>query len=193
MSDKAPKRLQKMSFKEAKQNAKKWNKALMKKGNKVVETELDIETFLELDDGFRIVKLKSKDAYLREGNLMRHCVGSYHEREGSTIYSLRDSKNQPHATIEVVVDKDEIQQCKGKGNGEIHPRYIKYVLKFFDKIDMKVRDTELRYLGYVNIEPELPRAHEYIRRLFGDSAKFMSYGGNEYFYMHSNLKDVEEK
>ncbi|WP_353889043.1 PcfJ domain-containing protein [uncultured Flavobacterium sp.] len=56
-----------------------------------------------------MVTLKSESSYIREGKLMSHCVGSYYGRD-KIIYSLRDSKNNPHCTIE------HGQQIKGKGN-----------------------------------------------------------------------------
>ena len=34
---------------------------------------------------------------------MRHCVGSYFDKEDTTMYSLRDSKNNPH-----FLSKDEL-------------------------------------------------------------------------------------
>ncbi|MEX0315105.1 MAG: hypothetical protein AB3N18_13085, partial [Allomuricauda sp.] len=86
-SDKAPKRLKKMSYAQAKSNTDKWNKSLIKKGSKIKEDESDVETVLELDNGFRWVKLVRESAYKREGFLMRHCVASYYGK-GVEIYSL---------------------------------------------------------------------------------------------------------
>jgi len=66
--------------------------------------------------GYEVVKLKPADCQI-EGNLMGHCVGSYKRQvsEGtSEIYSLRDSKNNPHVTIEVRHGK--ISQLYGKSN-----------------------------------------------------------------------------
>lgn len=61
---------------------------------------------------------------------------------GKEIYSLRDADNMPHCTME----RD--QQIKGKGNGDIHPKYIDYVVRFLEHMDMKVRDSEMEHLGY---------------------------------------------
>ena len=76
---------------------------------------------------------------------MSHCVGGYYGN-GKEIYSLRDKDNIPHCTME----KD--QQIKGKGNGDIHPKYINYVVKFLEHVGMTVGDSEMKHLGYINLE-----------------------------------------
>ena len=117
LSDKAPKRLEHATYEQMKNNTEKWNKTLIKKGKKVKETEDDVEVILDFGDGFKFVKLVGKKSYEREGFLMRHCVASYFGKD-TEIYSLRDNENNPHCTIEKDI------QIKGKGNGEIHPKYI---------------------------------------------------------------------
>ena len=50
------------------------------------------------------------------------------------IYSLRDTKNEPHATIEIQQQPvKSIHQIKGKANKEIVAKYHKYVSDFIDK------------------------------------------------------------
>lgn len=85
-----------------------------------------------------------------EGRLMQNCLkdGNYDESilEGRTeIYSLRDSKNEPHASMEVT--DDQMIQCLGKQNKSPDPKYNKYLTPFFDK--------EQLYEGYdlLNIKP----------------------------------------
>jgi len=145
INDNAPYKLIKTSYEQAKIKAEKWTKKLQNKGEHIKETKKDTEVVLDFKDGFKIVKLISKNAYDREGFLMRHCVASYYGKD-TEIYSLRDKNNMPHCTIE----KDN--QIKGKGNGDIHPKYIDYVVKFLEHIGMTVGDNEMAHLGYVNIE-----------------------------------------
>jgi hypothetical protein len=83
---------------------------------------------------------------------MGHCVASYFDTSSSSIYSLRDSKNMSHCTLEITEDADFMNQCKGKGNGKIHHRYIDYVLKSFEFFGIKIRETELSSLGYFRPE-----------------------------------------
>jgi hypothetical protein len=105
----------------------------------------DYTVFMDFEDWFKIVQLVSKESYEREGKLMSHCVSSYYGRE-SKIYSLRDSKNLPHATIE------HGQQIKGKGNWKIDPKYIDYIVKFLEKTWMTVWENEMKNLGYYKLD-----------------------------------------
>ncbi|HOX21822.1 MAG TPA: hypothetical protein PLL10_00030 [Elusimicrobiales bacterium] len=129
-----------------KKGAEKWTAALQKKGLKIEEKPEDVEVVKRWSGGFRMVKLVGKRAYDREGALMRHCVASYYGKDDE-IYSLRDKDNVPHATL-----SRSSQQIKGKGNGSIHPKYVKYVVEFLEHLKIEVRDSEMQNLGYVNIE-----------------------------------------
>lgn len=153
-SDDAPERLLKMSVEEAKANAEKWTKTQQKKGSDIVETEDDLEVIFEFDDGYKIVKLLTENAYKKEGFFMRHCLGGMSVDDSRAIYSLRDEKTLPHATFELRKNDDEIVQIKGKGNGSIHPRYIEKVLKFLDLMGQKIRPHDMKNLGYFHIEKE---------------------------------------
>lgn len=191
-SDTAPERLKKMSYKQAKESAEKWIQSLVKKAADIIETDADVETFLEFDGGYRFVKLIGKAAFQREGNLMSHCVASYHGKSNTTIYSLRDNKNQPHCTIEVNSStgrdgKQSINQIKGKGNGSIHPNYIRFVLEFLKKIDVEVRSYEMKNLGYEDLEEEAgPGSLNWLREQF-DGIRTITFQNKEYFYTHSKL------
>ena len=80
---------------------------------------------------------------------MRHCVQSYYGKDVE-VYSLRDKDNVPHCTME----KD--RQVKGRGNGDIAPKYVDYIVKFLQSTGMNVGDSEMKHLGYINIEKLLP-------------------------------------
>lgn len=180
----APRRLQKMSYKQAKERSEKWVAALKKKGNDIIETEADIETVHQFKGGGRLVKLITKSAYAREGFLMSHCVSSYHGREGYEIYSLRDHKNQPHATFGVIRKGKTIEQVKGKGDGPIHPKYIKPVIKCLEILGMELRESELSNLGYVDLRAYGDEFYNWVNpRLKG--AKYMFYKGKEYLFLPS--------
>jgi hypothetical protein len=148
-SDSAPSKLRKMSYQEALHNAEKWSNALIKKGLLLSDKDEDIKLIAELEDGFRIVELVTQAAYTREGSLMKHCVSSYYDKKEITIYSLRDMENMPHCTFEVQrLNNNQINQIKGKGNGSIHPKYVKYIVGFLNSIGVDVRSSEMRNLGY---------------------------------------------
>lgn len=151
MSSSSPKRLKKMSYEQADLGTKKWVQSNKKKGRNLSDGNDDIELELELGGGFRIVKLMTDTAYKREGTLMSHCLGGYEVDCNTSIYSLRDSKNMPHATIEVEKSDDEIRQVKGKGNGKISTKYIDFLLSFCEHIGRPIRPSEMSNLGYTRI------------------------------------------
>lgn len=176
LSNRSPKRLKKMSVLEALNNAEKWSKSLAKKGNNIIETSEDIKVIKDLGEGFRLVKLLTEDAYKREGAMIRHCVASYYNNSKCYIYSIRDSKNQSHCTLEVFREGNDINQIKGK----IDPKYIKYVIKSLNLLGMKVRSSELNYLGYVDLEEISEGFTQWIK-----DVKFMTFKGKEYAYENS--------
>lgn len=151
VSPAAPTRLQKMSFKDAKRKAKEWSDASQKKGKNLTDSDDDIETIHDFLDGTRIVRLKTKNAYQREGFLMCHCSGGYIPKADQLIYSYRDKQNMPHATFEVQKKDNQIVQIKGKGNGAIHPKYIHPILAFLKAVGMEIRPHDMKNLGYFHI------------------------------------------
>lgn len=147
-SNEGPKKLIRMSYEQAKEKASAWLKTQKKKGMDIKESKEDTETIYKFDDGSRIAKLIGLPAFKREGFLMSSCVASWHGKSDRFVYSYRDKENNPHATFEVVNNGKDIQQIKGKGNGPIHPKYIHPILKFLESINFKVRDVEMKNLGY---------------------------------------------
>ena len=178
MSDKAPKKLVHATYKEMKSNCDKWTKSLIRKGKNIVETSKDTETIKDFGDGYKMVKLISKRSYEREGTLMRHCVSEYYGKDDE-IYSLRDKNNMPHCTI-----SKNSQQIKGKGNGSIHPKYVDYVVKFLECLNIDVRDSEMKNLGYYNIEKFVDELHENtVKQLYK----------KKYHYKFNELLDKNKK
>ena len=137
----SPAKLEGMSVKQAIGKAQIWIDNLNEKAKGISENKNDTKIILELNNGYKIVQLIKEPAYKREGMLMRNCVASYFGKNVE-IYSLRDRHNMSHCTIE----KD--QQIKGKGNGDISPKYIDFIITFLEFIGMNVRDNEMKHLGY---------------------------------------------
>ena len=169
----APKNLHNISYLQAKTKTEKWSQKLQKDASNITELPEDTEVVLDFKDGFKIVKLVGENAYKREGVLMRHCVASYYGRDVE-VYSLRDEHNNPHCTME----KD--QQVKGKGNGDIDPKYIEYVVKFLEWSGMEVGDSEMKHLGYINVD----KFKKYLHK----DTKFFN---KKYWYTKNQLLDKD--
>lgn len=150
VSDAAPARLRRVSWAQAVDGAAKWTASQRRKGRDLVDGPDDLRTIHDFFDGTRIVQLLTRAAYRREGYHMAHCVGGY-DPATTTVYSYRDARNIPHATFEVTRDGGQVQQVKGRGNGPIHPRYIRPILAFLQAIGQPVRPSEMCNLGYVHV------------------------------------------
>ena len=184
-SAQAPQRLIRMSYDQAKASTDKWLKAMVKRGDNIVETDADVEIILRSKStGFRLVKLVGENAFKREGFLMKHCVASYAGKTDTEVYSLRDANNSPHCTIEVQQKNGEIAQIKGKGNGSIHPRYIRYVLKILKYFKMEIRDSEMQNLGYFLPSEGL---RSFIDLNF-KSFQYISFQSKKYIYQKSKFE-----
>ena len=98
--------------------------------------EEDIE--LELENGWKIVKITNEHDMTTEGNLMGHCVGGggywrKYEEGRCLIFSLRDKKNEPHATVEIGgPNLQEVVQIQGKENNEPIQKYKDMLREWFE-------------------------------------------------------------
>jgi hypothetical protein len=186
-SDKAPKRLGRMSYSQAFLNTIKWDRALIKKGNNIIELDSDIEVVYGFKGGGKLVRLIGEAAFKREGAMMRHCVASYFGNATVEIYSLRDTLNKPHCTIELKRGEGgQINQIKGKGNGSIHPRYIKAVLKSLKVLGKEIRLSEMANLGYIDLEGISPGTTKFLEQGF-TGMRFLTMQGKKLFYQNSKL------
>jgi hypothetical protein len=141
-------KLQKMSVMDVLDKTTAWQKIKLKYTDEV--EGIDFKIISSFDDGFKIVQLLTPKSLDNETCYMNHCVGkgSYDEKleEGKIkIYSLRDERNNPMATIEV--ENDTVKQVKGKQNKNVdetvHLHLYKFILKNklrlirdFDKIGL---------------------------------------------------------
>lgn len=178
VSASAPSRLRKMSYVDAKRKSDEWSRSNQKKGKNLTDSSDDIETIHDFLDGTKIVRLKSKTAYAREGFLMSHCVGGYSpDDKNCLIYSYRDQNNMPHATFEVRKEDESINQIKGKGNGPIHPKYIHPILAFLKSIGMDIRPNDMKNLGYHYVHQEHA---EYLKKFPKAAAQLTMINGECY-------------
>lgn len=124
-------RLSRVAVPEAIVCARRWHQQLARRARSDwLEDWSGIEPVKCFDDGIRFVRLTTASALTREGQLMRNCVGSYATRvakRNCVIYSLRDSGNRPHATIEIV--RGTVQQVQGVGNSVPSPKWRSYLAR----------------------------------------------------------------
>jgi len=170
-------RLEKVGVDQAVIAAKKWHEALAKRKQKVT-LEPGVTKVVEFPNGYFWAQITSGAGLAREGNLMGHCVGGeYYHKKALTgeykIYSLRDSSNVPHITLDIA--NDRVNQIKGKTNAAILPEYLPYLFSFLKKLNPKTisfdggralekeytewkRETAKEYLGYkCYLEPSTER------------------------------------
>lgn len=67
-------------------------------------------------DGWVIRELKTKADLVDEGIRMGHCTKNYKSFDGRRLFSLRDPKNVPHATLEWFPQHGYVNQLRGRGN-----------------------------------------------------------------------------
>lgn len=138
-----------------------WHEEL-KRGIKYTGEYKHKEVVYEFDNGFTIVDVNTEHDLETEGDLMGHCVGGYCDdvAEGiMTIYSLRDKRNKPHATIEVT-RSGEVEQIKGKGNEPPAEKYRPMIKQW-------LQTTKFNYKG----------SHDYMNMLSNEEIKEMLLSG----------------
>lgn len=166
-------RLNRISVPAALELANKWTYQINKANEKLKEQNSDLgglEVVKRFDDGYFIAKLVSKEAFQKEGVKMGHCVASYYTDSDEVdfeIYSLRDSKNEPHCTIEFTKSNKTIDQIKGKANQLVVEKYHKYVVEFLNNFDFDhvysydLKNISSIYFGnYIFLNNQMPKVLE---------------------------------
>ena len=136
-----------LSYKEAKKKSKDWIRSMSVDTTNEVEW-VDYEVVYSFDDGMKFVKLLSEVAYNNESANMRHCIKTYRGKD-NIVYSLRDNKNLPHATMDILRDWDnKIQQIQWKGNNTIEWKYQEYNIKFLQFMWFEISKRFMKKLWY---------------------------------------------
>jgi hypothetical protein len=138
-----------IGFDQAEKSEKQWtidhNRAAERDLAAKKDQDIDaqgISLALDLDGGWRWVKVTSADSLNREGVLMRHCVGSYAglvAAGGVEIWSLRDPENQPHLTIET--RDSSVRQLKGFANTQMREDFAKQTALFLRHFEAQQKLT----------------------------------------------------
>lgn len=124
------------------------------------------EPYMELDEGWRLVRLLTARSLDYESSVMQHCIGAggYDEQLADpecVFLSLRDPSGKPHATIALC--GSDIVELSGKQNERPRTKYLRRLAPFFLKIgDISyldgsygvVMDAHGKFYGYDDL-PEV--------------------------------------
>jgi hypothetical protein len=120
------------------------------------------------NDGWRVEAVRDCDDFALEGELMGHCVADYtddSDRGEVSIYSLRDAKGRPYATVafswsplrqESVI---QVEQLQGKQNKPLHPACVARLKEWFG---------DLRKQGYEVLLARDETAFELLSDFYAD-------------------------
>ena len=160
------------------------------------DVEGDIYRFKDLTNGFHIVSLNDKQAYEHEGARMDNCIkdnlwDKHKDNAGMEVWSIRDSNNVPHATIELERHSGHLTvlQVEGPDNKHLNDAAVQeavenlFGLKAGHKIPAQYKFTShsLHYMGFVrelaseiiwqtaNLPKELPTIEAPVMGLVGKS------------------------
>ena len=132
--------------------SKKWHEEIAAKGKTLKYQEGPENIVYKLHNGWTIRMINSSNDLSAEGYKLNHCVGSYDEyvKNGtSTIYSLRDTSNNPHVTMEAQGKKPHLgnslhfEQIMGHSNSDPKPEYKAMIREWFDSL--KYQNKKVTY------------------------------------------------
>ena len=140
------------------------NELIERENKRASDKEGTVEVLHTFKDGYTWVSLKDKQSLSREGKLMQHCVGQEEQGylkgvQGKTLelWSLRDSGNGPHCTVEYLTTEKRVKQIKGKQNKGVVSKYVPYCKSFLQLQEKKgkVKDfdpDDLKNIGILEQE-----------------------------------------
>lgn len=138
--------LMQMTWNDAWTDSVNWHQELLEKAElEATEAYRDPSKIVfRISNGWTVNRLAPEDCEI-EGNLMGHCVGGYSRAVAagrSEIYSLRDPRGEPHATVEMTRDERwsgqpsglTVLQIQGKQNREPIKEYKAMLKEWFESI-----------------------------------------------------------
>ena len=148
-------KLHKLTWAQAMEAQARWHDEMARRAEKRTSfggAPDDVVTVLDMEDGWRWVRVTTPEGLDFEGEAMGHCVGgdSYDEE---TVYSLRGPDGMPHCTVQYDPEEQVVEQVKGRGNKEVVPRHHAAVRAFVDHLSpTDVHDASL--FGHVFLKEE---------------------------------------
>ncbi|TAL34085.1 MAG: hypothetical protein EPN97_08665 [Alphaproteobacteria bacterium] len=98
-------------------------------------------TVMNFAGGYRIVQMLTPEALRVEGRKMGTCVGTQGGRLLSgeaTFYSLRDGRNEPHATL-ARLKTNVLSECKGRHNRPVLAKYLPPIMSFLREMKISLQ------------------------------------------------------
>ena len=114
-------------------------------------TKSDEEIYMQLEDGYCIVKLNSPEALNRDSELLNHNIGErdFKAEQGDSnvkFLSLRDKEGTAHATLQV--NKDVVVEMRGKDHFLPSLEYAKRISPLLNNEKLKF-NVEFAKFNYV--------------------------------------------
>ncbi len=138
------------------------------------------------------VPVDEKDSRI-EGAKMQNCIGTYCKvTPENKIYSLRNSYNNPHVSINVRKSQSgvwQLEQIKGKQNRQPIAKYVPYILPFVEKLFEKGVDPSNSHDFWSLESPDLIKYVKYIKQsIFSSSIpkSFIDIVSDE--FLNDNIK-----
>ncbi len=138
------------------------------------------------------VPVDEKDSRI-EGAKMQNCIGTYcRVTPENKIYSLRNSYNNPHVSINVKKTQSgiwQLEQIKGKQNRQPIAKYVPYILPFVEKLFEKGVDPSNSHDFWSLESPDLIKYVKYIKQsIFASSIpkSFINIVSDE--FLNDNIK-----
>ncbi len=193
--------LMSMSYDKIEKLSYEWHEKLKEKQEEEPITYKTHNVVYKLNNEWEIVKLTAGDCE-PEGNNMGNCVGGYAKEvanEKTTIFSLRDPKNNPHVTLEMnfyptssINNKMriEIQQIKGRGNKEPIPEYKAMIKEWFDHL--KTKNYEFDAMEGYDVDLEDLSENLALEDDYGIEVDIWGIGGHPNTYL-KNIQEIERK
>lgn len=120
--------LKNRTYKDIEEESKDWHEVFSRNmTNKSNYSTMNIVTET-INKNYSWVNVPKED-WSEEGKVMGHCVGKYTQIPGRLFFSLRDKKNNPHTTVEVL--NGLIKEIRGKQNKNPIKKYSEMLIDLF--------------------------------------------------------------
>jgi hypothetical protein len=155
--------LTRLSYTKAVSASHQWHEQFKGKADSTGEYSTK-NVVLSLTNGYTWVEVPVEDLKT-EGNNMGHCVGGdYYQKQVKAgrikIYSLRDTSNKPHVTVEITKAGDVVQ-VQGKENKEPITKYHAAIDQLWNHLKIEHNEHTARYITDLKLLTEMVGSKKY--------------------------------